>query len=554
MNAQPISSSFSSALTFNKSFGSVNQPSNNEVKASNQAKSPIENSVKPSQSTTLNKTKETGSAMSTPSFSFSRTESLNLQIKTKEGDLVTIRFNRMESSHSGVLKMDQNHGVSGGKDQPKAIKSETNLNIDKGELKPASPHSKQKEVLYEATNVKPAKANDNVSPKTIEAKKLEPGADKKPADLASISHMVPTVSKNKDENDDLKLVKDASANPSKVTGDTSKNKVVVPQEVVKTDHSTSPNKMTASSRSELQMEHNGNKLVMTSEQTYSFESAKHYKAGGNSNNTQNINSQRMVNPSPKPEPSNMATDKMVETVNPKESDSTAMKVPTNLLPVDHFSTDNTAMKVPTNLMPVDHYSMAQDPAGDISKGSFQDKQSIIKEDSNGGSYSFNSDFNLSIEGDLNAEEQQSISELLKAMSQVSQDFFQGNVNAAFSQAQNLGLETEQIAGFSMEMNSQKSVQAMAAYQQTKMPEQNVDTNLLSQASDFLAQAKKSMAETKAAVDSFAAPEKSFTDMFAGVGQMFSNDQGNNPENNSGDMFLKIVENISSDLFSSNKMS
>ncbi len=552
MNAQPISSSFSSALSFNKSFGSVNQPSNNEVKASNQAKSPIENSVKPSQSTTFNKTKETGSAMSTPSFSFSRTESLNLQIKTKEGDLVTIRFNRMESSHSGVLKMDQKHGAIDGGDQPKAIKPETNIN--KGDLKPASPLSKQKEVLYEATDVKPAKTNDNVSPKTIEAKKLEPGTDKKPADLASISNMVPTETKTKEENNNLKLVKDASANPPKVTGDASKNKVAVPQETVKTAPLTSPNKMTASSRSELQMEHNGNKLVMTSEQTYSFESAKHYKPSGNSNNTQNIDSQRMVNPSPKPEPDDTVTDKMVETVNPKESDSTAMKVSKDLLPVDHFSTDNTAMKVPTNLLPVDHYSMAQPSAGDVSKGSFQDKQSIIKEDSNGGSYSFNSDFNLSIEGDLNAEEQQSISELLKAMSQVSQDFFQGNVNAAFSQAQNLGLETEQIASFSMDMNSQKSVQAMAAYQQTKMPEQNVDTNLLSQASDFLAQAKKSMAETKTAVDSFAAPEKSFTDMFAGVGQMFSNDQDNSPQNNSGDMFLKIVENISSDLFSSNKMS
>ncbi len=532
MNAQPISSSFSSALSFNKSFGSVNQPGNNEVKASNQAKSPIENSVKPSQSTTFNKTKETGSAMSTPSFSFSRTESLNLQIKTKEGDLVTIRFNRMESSHSGVLKMDQKHGAIDGGDQPKAIKPETNLN--KGELKPSSPLSKQKDVLYEATDLKPAKTNDNVSPKTIEAKKLEPGTNKKPADLASISHLVPTETKTKEENNNLKLVKDASANPPKTTGDASKNKVAVPQEAVKTDHSTSPNKMTASSRSELQMEHNGNKLVMTSEQTYSFETAKHYKPSGNSNNTQNIDSQRMVNPSPKPEPS-MVTDRMVETVNPKESDSTTMKIPTNLLPVDH-------------------YSMVQDPAGDVSKGSFQDKQSIIKEDSNGGNYSFNSDFNLSIEGDLNAEEQQSISELLKAMSQVSQDFFQGNVNTAFSQAQNLGLETEQIASFSMDMNSQKSVQAMAAYQQTKMPEQNVDTNLLSQASDFLAQAKKSMAETKAAVDSFAAPEKSFTDMFAGVGQMFSNDQDNSPQNNSGDMFLKIVENISSDLFSPNKMS
>ena len=551
MNAQPISSSFSSALTFNKSFGSVNQPSNNEVKASNQAKIPIENSVKPSQSTTFNKTKETGSAMSTPSFSFSRTESLNLQIKTKEGDLVTIRFNRMESSHSGVLKMDQKHGAIDGGDQPKAIKPETNLN--KGDLKPASPLSKQKEVLYEATDVKPAKTNDNVSPKTIEAKKLEPGTNKKPADLASISHLVPTETKSKAENDDLKLVKDASANPPKETGDASKNKVAVPQEVVKTDPSTSPNKMTASSRSELQMEHNGNKLVMTSEQTYSFETAKHYKPSGNSNNTQNIDSQRMVNPSPKPE-LGMVTDRMVETVNPKESDSTAMKVPTNLLPVDHYSPDTTSMKVPTNLLPVDHYSIDQAPAGEVSKGSFQDKQSIIKEDSNGGSYSFNSDFNLSIEGDLNAEEQQSISELLKAMSQVSQDFFQGNVNAAFSQAQNLGLETEQIASFSMDMNSQKSVQAMAAYQQTKMPEQSIDTNLLSQASDFLAQAKQSMAETKAAVDSFAAPEKSFTDMFAGVGQMFSNDQDNSPQNNSGDMFLKIVENISSDLFSSNKMS
>lgn len=537
MNAQPISSSFSSALTFNKSFGSVNQPGNNEVKANNQAKSPVENSVKPNQSTTFNKTKETSPAISAPGFSFSRTESLNLQIKTKEGDLVTIRFNRMESSHSGVLKMDQKpSALEGSEKQAKTVNSESNLNIEKnlnkGDLKPTSPQSTQKEVLYDGTKVKPEKANDNVSPKTIEAKNLEPGTAKKPADLASISHLVPTETQTKKEENE---VKDASVNPSKVTTDTSKNKVAVPQETVKTDHSTSPNKMTASSRSELQMEHNGNKLVMTSEQTYSFESAKNYKPGGNSNNIQHIDSQRMVKPLPKTEPSNMVTDRLVETVQPQE-------------------TDTTTMKIPTDLFPVDHYSMAQDPTGDMSKGSFQDKQSIIKEDSNGGTYSFNSDFNLSIEGDLNAEEQQSISELLKAMSQVSQDFFQGNVNAAFSQAQNLGLETEQIAGFSMDMNSQKSVQAMAAYQQTKMPEQNIDTNLLSQASDFLSQAKKSMAETKAAVDSFAAPEKSFTDMFAGVGQMFSNDQDNSPQNNSGDMFLKIVENISSDLFSSNKMS
>ncbi len=523
MDTQSISASSSLAQTFTKSFGSVNQAQKNEINSNSQIQKPTESAAKPNQSSVFHKSIETGSAMSKPNFSFSRTESLNLQIKTKEGDLVTIRFNRMESSHSGVAKMELEGSGSGGEGQAKVIKSESSLGIEsntKNETKPAP--SESKEVLYDTSHIRMNNRSENIAPKTIEATIQEPPLSKKDAGLASISHLVPSDIKEQDK----KILTDKDQ-VAKTIVDTQKNKDASQQKPVTDALPSSPNKIEAHSRSELQMEQGGNKIVITSEQTYSFESAKNYIAGEKSiPDSQNSGSRKEINESPKPNPNPIAADSTVAGTH-----------------------DNSAVDTVAKVIPAEQPANTKIAGDEVSKASLQNNHSVIREDSNGGSYSFKSDFNLSIEGDLNAEEQQSISELLKAMSQVSQDFFQGNVSNAFSQAQNMGLETEQIAGFSMNMNSQKSVQAMAAYQQTKMPEQNIDTNILSQASDFLAQAKQSIAETKSVIDSFAAPEQSFTDMFAGVGQMFSNDQENDPQHNTGDMFLKVVENISQDLFS-----
>lgn len=157
--------------------------------------------------------------------------------------------------------------------------------------------------------------------------------------------------------------------------------------------------------------------------------------------------------------------------------------------------------------------------------------------------SYASGFSLSIEGDLNEDEQKSLTELINKMTKVSDKFFKGNINAAFKHAQKIGFDTEQISGFSMSLNKEKSIQAVAAYQQIAMPEQNVNTDLLKQASDFLTQTKEFMADTQAALDSLSDPKQAFADLFSGIGQMHLGTQETLDSDKGDALFLKIIGNI-----------
>lgn len=159
-----------------------------------------------------------------------------------------------------------------------------------------------------------------------------------------------------------------------------------------------------------------------------------------------------------------------------------------------------------------------------------------------------SSFSLSIDGDLNADEQKSLADLINKMTEVSDEFFGGDINVAFQHAQKVGFDTEQIAGFSMDLRKEESVQAVAAYQQTKMPEQNVNADLLKQAGDFIADAKMFMAETAVLLDSIAEPEQAFVDLFAGIAQMSEMD-GELIQESTQPLFLKMVENMGHDIFS-----
>jgi len=163
------------------------------------------------------------------------------------------------------------------------------------------------------------------------------------------------------------------------------------------------------------------------------------------------------------------------------------------------------------------------------------------------SYSLSSGFSMSIEGDLNKDEEKALAKLIKKMSKVSDKFFKGNIKGAFKHAQKIGLDTKHLAGFSMSLEREKSVQAVAAYQQTTLPEQHVDTGLLNQASKFLAEAKQSMADTQTMLESLAKPEQYFSDLFAGMGQLYSSAEYQE-ENKSEPLFLNLIENIANDLF------
>jgi len=162
-----------------------------------------------------------------------------------------------------------------------------------------------------------------------------------------------------------------------------------------------------------------------------------------------------------------------------------------------------------------------------------------------------SSFSLSIEGDLNQDELKSLNKLIKDITKVSDKFFDGNIDSAFKHAQKIGFDSDQISGFSMDLNRQKSVEAVAAYQQTTVPEQNINTDLLKQAADFLTETKNFLADANAMLDFLDQPQKGFNDLFAGIGQMQVDEQNPIEDSKGQQAFLDMVNNVSNDIFNEN---
>jgi len=160
------------------------------------------------------------------------------------------------------------------------------------------------------------------------------------------------------------------------------------------------------------------------------------------------------------------------------------------------------------------------------------------------SYSENSGFSISIEGDLNKDEQKSLQKLMKKMHKVSNAFFHGNGKAALKHAQKLGFNDQQIASFSMDLSTRKSVQAVAAYQQTSVPQQTVQPDLLAQAGDFMNQARAMLSDAQTALQSLAEPRQSFQDLFSGIGLLTSQSSTEAEEPGDQALFSGVVDKLS----------
>lgn len=75
-------------------------------------------------------------------------------------------------------------------------------------------------------------------------------------------------------------------------------------------------------------------------------------------------------------------------------------------------------------------------------------------------------FQFSVEGDLDAEERNSINDLLKDIGDIAGQFFQGDVQAAFNASLELGFDSEALKGFSLDFQQATQVQVAQAYQRT----------------------------------------------------------------------------------------
>ena len=131
----------------------------------------------------------------------------------------------------------------------------------------------------------------------------------------------------------------------------------------------------------------------------------------------------------------------------------------------------------------------------------------------------NANFSVTVNGNLNENEQKSLKNLLSQMDQVGQDFFSGNTKAALNHVQQIGLDTQQIASFSMSLTMEKSIQAVATYQQVRLPEQKIDPEKIKQAIDFFSHARDLLKTAQSALDPFENQMLAFTELFNAVQQV-----------------------------------
>lgn len=80
-----------------------------------------------------------------------------------------------------------------------------------------------------------------------------------------------------------------------------------------------------------------------------------------------------------------------------------------------------------------------------------------------------SQFSLSIEGELDEDELAAINDLLSNVNDLADEFYNGDMSVAFEKAMSLGFDSEEISGFALSLTQVKSVRAIQAYQ----PEQEI---------------------------------------------------------------------------------
>jgi len=76
-------------------------------------------------------------------------------------------------------------------------------------------------------------------------------------------------------------------------------------------------------------------------------------------------------------------------------------------------------------------------------------------------------FQFSVEGNIDAEEQQAINDLLNRTGNIASQFFNGDVQAAFESAMQLNLNSTELKSYAMDFQQSRSIQVAQSYVQTE---------------------------------------------------------------------------------------
>ncbi len=83
-------------------------------------------------------------------------------------------------------------------------------------------------------------------------------------------------------------------------------------------------------------------------------------------------------------------------------------------------------------------------------------------------------FQFSVQGNLDEGEQQAIGELLTDVGSLADQFFSGNVQAAFNSALNLGFDSSELKSFALDFQQSTYVEVVKTYQRTEQIDRPVE--------------------------------------------------------------------------------
>lgn len=117
-------------------------------------------------------------------------------------------------------------------------------------------------------------------------------------------------------------------------------------------------------------------------------------------------------------------------------------------------------------------------------------------------------FSLSVEGDLDDDELRAIADLLDQVSGISESFFSGNLEEAFSKALDIGFDADQIANFSLNLRQEATTRVETTYQRIG----EVDSGL----EETLGQQRQALADLSQFFEQFAEAQAAASEL--GIGQ------------------------------------
>ncbi len=152
-------------------------------------------------------------------------------------------------------------------------------------------------------------------------------------------------------------------------------------------------------------------------------------------------------------------------------------------------------------------------------------QSVYGESSSSSSYT---NIHYQVDGDLDEGEKAAIDDLLNQLNGVAKEFYQGNIDAAFNRAKELGFNSDELAQFSVDMSHQQTNQvAVISYQnaqkESDSQQQNLDqhSSVIKEVTDFMNHIDRLLKDN--AFDLFADNNKSMLDIL-NASMSLQNDQ------------------------------